>query len=272
MLIGDAGYGLLFIAGTFTAHKKLKDVPKEVFILFYILSVSTLIWGAVTGTWFGYEKLARFPFVNILVIDSVNSFIDANMVNIIKLNFMIGLVQLCIAHLMIAFRERKSLKVLGQAGWVMVLFGLYFLAGKVVLNNPFPWIAKSLIFYGMLLVILFSVFNRKHIIKGFLAGLGELLNNFVSYFSHIVSYLRLFAVGYASVTIASSFNDMALSAGVGGVFATLGFALILLIGHGLNIALGGMAVVVHGIRLNMLEFSGHLNMQWSGSEYKPFSK
>jgi len=33
-----------------------------------------------------------------------------------------------------------------------------------------------------------------------------------------------------------------------------------------------MAVIVHGIRLNMLEFSGHLNMQWSGREYKPFKE
>ena len=42
------------------------------------------------------------------------------------------------------------------------------------------------------------------------------------------------------------------------------------LGHGLNIILGLMAVVVHGIRLNMLEFSSHLDMQWSGKEYKPF--
>ncbi len=46
--------------------------------------------------------------------------------------------------------------------------------------------------------------------------------------------------------------------------------MILLIGHGLNIVLGLMAVVVHGIRLNMLEFSGHLGMQWSGKPYTPF--
>ena len=38
----------------------------------------------------------------------------------------------------------------------------------------------------------------------------------------------------------------------------------------LNIALGLMAVVVHGIRLNMLEFSSHLGMQWSGIKYEPF--
>ncbi|MFH1569084.1 MAG: V-type ATP synthase subunit I, partial [Gemmatimonadota bacterium] len=47
-------------------------------------------------------------------------------------------------------------------------------------------------------------------------------------------------------------------------------AVVLFLGHGLNIILGAMAVIVHGIRLNMLEFSGHLGMQWSGRPYKPF--
>jgi V/A-type H+-transporting ATPase subunit I len=49
-------------------------------------------------------------------------------------------------------------------------------------------------------------------------------------------------------------------------------ALILLIGHGLNIVMGLLSVVVHGIRLNMLEFSGQLGMEWTGYEYEPFQE
>ena len=47
-------------------------------------------------------------------------------------------------------------------------------------------------------------------------------------------------------------------------------ALILFLGHALNILLALMAVIVHGVRLNMLEFSGHLDMEWSGIKYEPF--
>ncbi|MBN1621693.1 MAG: hypothetical protein JW871_03780 [Endomicrobiales bacterium] len=270
MLIGDAGYGLLFVLATFILRRKFSKAPAEPFLLFYILSFSTVIWGALSGTWFGYEKIAGMPFFKLFIVDSVNSYIDSNMENIIKLNFIIGLIQLSIAHLMVGLRLRKTLKIIGQLGWILVLWGLYFLAGNVVLNKQFPEIAKWLLISGAVLVILFSEFNRKNVIKGIFSGLGNLLNNFVNSFAHIVSYLRLFAVGYASVTIASSFNDMALSLGWGNILSGLGFALILLFGHGLNIVLGGMAVIVHGIRLNMLEFSGHLNMQWSGTEYKPF--
>ena len=37
-------------------------------------------------------------------------------------------------------------------------------------------------------------------------------------------------------------------------------------------AMGALSVVVHGVRLNMLEFSGHLGMEWSGRPYKPFKE
>jgi V/A-type H+-transporting ATPase subunit I len=46
--------------------------------------------------------------------------------------------------------------------------------------------------------------------------------------------------------------------------------LVLLVGHGLNIVMSILSVVVHGIRLNVLEFSSQLGMDWSGYKYEPF--
>ena len=48
--------------------------------------------------------------------------------------------------------------------------------------------------------------------------------------------------------------------------------LIMLVGHGLNIVMGLLSVVVHGVRLNLLEFSGQLGMEWAGIAYDPFKK
>ena len=31
-----------------------------------------------------------------------------------------------------------------------------------------------------------------------------------------------------------------------------------------------LSVIVHGVRLNTLEFSSHLGMSWSGFAYEPF--
>ncbi|MCK4716103.1 MAG: ATPase, partial [Candidatus Marinimicrobia bacterium] len=86
----------------------------------------------------------------------------------------------------------------------------------------------------------------------------------------IISYIRLFAVGMATVAIASSFNQIAAPMMKGFTFPAA--IIILLIGHGLNIVMSLLSVIVHGIRLNILEFSGQLGMEWTGYEYEPFKE
>ena len=105
-------------------------------------------------------------------------------------------------------------------------------------------------------------------------GVANLLTTFlssISAFSDIISYIRLFAVGLAGIEISKSFNAIAAGFGSGPLGIIVGL-LILLLGHSLNMAMGALSVVVHGVRLNMLEFSGHLGMEWSGKPYKPFKE
>jgi V/A-type H+-transporting ATPase subunit I len=189
----------------------------------------------------------------------------------IYLCFIIGAVHLSIAHLLKAFSMANSLKALAELGWVFLLWALFFVAGTLILSRPFPQAAGYLFVSGALLVILFSN-QHKNIMKRILVSLADLPLKMISSFADVVSYLRLFAVGYASVIVASTFNDMALGLGFNGIAAGLGAALIMVFGHALNIILGFMAVIVHGIRLNMLEFSGQMGMEWAGKEYKPFKE
>jgi len=100
---------------------------------------------------------------------------------------------------------------------------------------------------------LFS-YPKKNIFKGALLSLADLPLKVINSFSDVVSYLRLFAVGYATVAVAMAFNNMALELGVNSIFSGIVAVFILLLGHTLNILLALMAVIVHGIRLNMLEF------------------
>lgn len=269
MLIGDAGYGLLFASLAFIARRKFKSAPREPFILLYVLSFATIAWGAVTGTWFGMERIAQLPVFNSLVISNVNSFVETNQDFLIYVCFVIGVIHLSIAHLIIAVRMINSLKALAQIGWVMIIWWLFFVAGTLILAKPFPDFGTYLIIGGASLVALFSN-PQRNIIKGVLTSLADLPLSIISSFSDVVSYLRLFAVGYASVIVSSTFNNMALDLGFGSIAAGLGAALIIFFGHTLNIILGLMAVIVHGIRLNMLEFSGQMGMEWAGKEYNPF--
>ena len=123
-------------------------------------------------------------------------------------------------------------------------------------------------------VILIAGFSnpQKNFIKGIVISLADLPLKLISSFADIVSYVRLFAVGYATVIMASTFDNMAVNIGFGSILSGFAAVLILFIGHSLNILLGLMAIIVHGVRLNMLEFGTHLGLQWSGRAYTPFKE
>ncbi|MFH0732805.1 MAG: V-type ATPase 116kDa subunit family protein [Candidatus Omnitrophota bacterium] len=271
MLIADAGYGVLFILITLLLQKKFKKAPKQFFRLSFVLAIATTIWGAVTGAWFGFEKIAQLPFFNALVIGKLNSFVDANQNFMIFICFLIGAVHLTIAHLIAGFRIINSLRALAEAGWILIIWGLFFTAGSLILKFNFPQQAKYMFIVGALLIALFQN-PGKNIFKSTLVTLADLPLKIVSAFADIVSYLRLFVIGYASTIMSGIFNEMSFGMAKGSFMAGLFAAFILFFGHLLNVAMGLMAVAVHGIRLNMLEFSGHLGMQWTGRPYEPFRK
>ncbi|MCM8773338.1 MAG: hypothetical protein NC820_01180 [Candidatus Omnitrophica bacterium] len=269
MLIGDAGYGIIFLLGTLFAQRNFKKISIEIFRLAYILSIVTIIWGLITGTWFGWEKIARLPFLNYFVIDRINSFVEDNQSFIMYLSFIIGLIQLSLAHSIVAFRYINSLFALAQIGWIFILWSVFFIAGYLILDKPLLPIVKILLIVGSGLVAVFSRF-QKNILKGILLSISDLPLKVISCFSDLVSYARLFAVGYASTLVAATFNSIAQEIGFNSLISGFISSLILFFGHILNIVLGLLSVVVHGIRLNILEFSSHLDMQWTGKAYQPF--
>jgi len=152
-----------------------------------------------------------------------------------------------------------------------MLWLAYFIAKTLILGQSFPQAAKWLLIIGPGLIILCTNPSR-NIFKTVSQGLGGFLIHVVSSFTDVVSYIRLFAVGAATVAVADAFNQMASGIGHGNLLAGLLTAVVLLFGHTLNILLCAMAVLVHGVRLNVLEFSSHLNMEWSGVEYTPFKQ
>lgn len=268
MLVGDAGYGLIFLLITFLFRKKLS---KQMRILIGVLSVSTIIWGVLSGTYFGSETIAQMPVFKALIIENIASFGFDNVSFMMHLSFLIGAIHLSIAHSIRAIQFINSIKALSQLGWIALVWGLFFITEQLVLGIPMPSWGQWLFIVGGLLVTLFSA-EHKNVFKSMLSSIANLPLSLISGFSDIVSYVRLFAVGMATAAVAASFNNMILSSGIDnmGILELFMAAIALLLGHGLNIALALMAVMVHGIRLNMLEFSSHLGVDFSGVAYKPF--
>ncbi|MFH1767585.1 MAG: hypothetical protein ABH858_00300 [Candidatus Omnitrophota bacterium] len=286
MLIGDAGYGMIFFLLTFVARrvmvKKKTPPPQDLFRLFYLLGGATVVWGLLSGTWFGFEKIADLALFKLFVIDSLNSFIKENQSFLIYFCFLLGAVHLTLAHVILSLRLKsigKTQPALAQAGWVCIVWAMFFIINNLVLNKPLPPFLLSLAATGTAIVLLFS-HHSGNLVKAIFISLANMPLKLIGFFADILSYLRLFAVGYASVMVAVSFNDLAgesfaIAAGKNGlisIFGVVGGVAIIIFGHILNITLGMLSVLVHGLRLNLLEFASHLNMEWKGKEYRPFKE
>ncbi|MBL7076981.1 MAG: hypothetical protein ISS31_05890 [Kiritimatiellae bacterium] len=266
MLIGDAGYGALFLVATLAARAKFRSAPAYPFHLLVILSVCTIAWGILTGTYFGITNLPA-PLAS-LTLGWLTG--DAAEANIMQLCFFIGALHLTVAHTWNALRILNSTKALAQFGWIALTWTMFFTARTMILGAEFPRFGYGLLIGGITLVALFMSKPRE--LKTEWANHVMLPLDVISNFVDVVSYVRLFAVGSASLAVAAAFNEMALAKGIHSIGAGLGAAFILLFGHVLNILLGAMGILVHGVRLNTLEFSGHIGMQWTGITFRPFAR
>ena len=286
IIFGDGGYGALMtviavfalIAG---AAKKKKASPGVCLLL--LLGLTTMAWGTITCTWFGIEVQYLPEWLKNLsvpAISNVTSAISAEKSTWVSQNlqilcFTLALAQLTIAHLKGFVRYIKSLKCIGEIGSLGMLWGLYTLVLNMVVDAnrfPLPSFAIPLIGGGFLLNFVFANYDGsigKSILES-LKNIVSVLLGVVNVFSDIVSYIRLWAVGLAGSAISATVNEMA-GPMLGGFIIFAGI-LLLCFGHGLNMVLNVLSVIVHGVRLNTLEFSNHLGMSWSGFKYEPFSE
>lgn len=215
--------------------------------------------------------------------------------------FTLALLQLCVAHLKGIGRyafdknyKKQNLKAIGEFGALIELVGMYWVVLSMVVNGGIfplvggdvfglPWGTISLALVGIGFFFSFVFANYDGSIG---ASILESVKNIISVllgvvnvFSDIVSYIRLWAVGLAGAAISGTVNTMAAGI-VGGEASTIVvhaifFILVIVLlvfGHGLNMILNLLSVIVHGVRLNTLEFSNHLGMSWSGFKYEPFSE
>jgi len=303
MLIGDGGYGLVFVALCIAFWRKLvTKLGGPATWLILIFSITTVVWGVLTANYFGVTpatiaQIAGFTKAGAGEQTSdVAAMLDSDAGGwaalgkamyragllyrtdpeqarniIIKISFVLGCLHLVAAQLRQALGRWPDVRAVANLGWAVVLPGMLGVVWQmffVGIDQPWnPWIFV-LIGGGLALVVLFSHPSRNPVK---MLGLGLIANvmPLVNTFSDTMSYIRLMAVGLASYYIAYSFNLLAAEV-AGGLHWLLAIP-VLAFGHLLNIALGIIAVFAHGVRLNMLEFSSNAGVQWSGYAYRPFA-
>ncbi|MBO5746503.1 MAG: ATPase [Clostridia bacterium] len=303
IIFGDGGYGLFItaIAAVPIIKSLIKKKPvSPTFLLIGLFGLSTVLWGTLTCTWLGLspEQLPQWlKSLSIPVISNVygdklwHPFWTSGDVGLTTAQnlqifcFSLALIQLTVAHIKGAARNKGSIKMLGDIGSILQLLGIYYLVLSLVVNAevfsfglviggiPVGTVAIALIGVGFVLSFVFSNYEGS-VIKSILASFTNIVSvllGVVNVFSDIVSYIRLWAVGLAGAAISATVNELA-----GPLLGNLLFMIIaivlLVFGHGLNMILNVLSVIVHGIRLNTLEFSSHLDMSWSGHKFKPFEE
>ncbi len=248
MILGDAGYGILLGVMTLIFYKKMQQskTGKRFVPLLLFLSLATIVWGMMVGSYFGTPPPEN-SWLSALQFFDINDY-DTMM----KISVFIGALHIIIANILKAIdlsREKNRLGVLAPIGWIISIIGglLYYI------QVDMQTLSTTFMASGMILVLLFSAIDTPWT-KRIFSGTAALMQ-VTTLFGDILSYLRLFALGLATASMGMAFNQLAMQVsdtfpGIGVLFALM----ILIIGHLLNFTLGIVSGVVHGLRLNLIEF------------------
>lgn len=266
MLVGDAGYGLILLAAVLVARRRFRHAPSAPFTLLMVFASATIVWGVLSATYFGIPTRLLPPVLT----HGVSRWLAVQS-NIMRLCFTLGAVHLSLARLWNTMELFPDLKFLAQIGWIGVIWTMYSAACLIVVPGfHFPPCMFGVGGVSVLLITLFMLKRSELNEKGI--ELAILPLTIVGCLGDVISYVRLFAVGLAGVKVAENFNEMSVALPLP-LWAKIPIMIIILLfGHGLNLAMGALSILVHAVRLNTLEFSSHKGVSWSGFAYRPLKQ
>ncbi|QEG43143.1 V-type ATP synthase subunit I [Roseimaritima ulvae] len=290
MILADAGYAALLGLGLLLMWRKLgrpttgdtlltsaadielgkppqtRTTGQRFRPMLLLIVLVSLAYGMLTGSYFGIAPPADSLLGRLHVLDINNSQL------MMGISVLVGAAHVILANLMNARRFADWRDGLASIGWAMAVAGGLMAAAAAaipsteMLKIPGGVIAVS----GLLLVVGFTARHEKPLgrVLGGLLGLTKISGAF----GDILSYLRLFALGLASASLATAFNDMAI--GIRSSLPRFGLLLALLVlifGHALNLLLGVSSGVIHGLRLNVIEFF-NWGLKDEGRRFTPFRR
>lgn len=316
LIIGDAGYGLVFLAVALYVRYKsgpLKDAGKRIWTLLVILSSASIFWGLFSHSFFGIEMhidnslrkvstldwLAakkvefyvnhpdetlkeweiRYPQIKGMkdpqeilhkAVKEINGNESHELVSKLSDGILMELALLIgITHIILGFLRYLGRQWAGL-GWVIFLIGCYlyfpsYLGTISMTNYIFGVSVETAARDGMILIwVGVALAFILGIIKDKIYGLLQVMN-LIQVFGDVLSYLRLYALGLAGAIVMSTINEFAAS-----LHFVLG-AVLFVIGHLTNMALGIMGGFIHGLRLNFIEWY-HYSFEGGGKMFDPLRK
>ncbi len=265
MMLADIGYGLLMAVGCFLALKliQMKQSTRQMISFLLILSVPTILWGIIYGSFFG----GLIPMRGLLDIQR-----DFNLVMVISLAF--GVLHLffglALKGYLYFIRKEYAAILYDVVFWYLALIGAIILISMMFTDLLKAWqgIGLVLMVIGMAGIVLTNGRSAKTIPGKAASGLYSLYG-ITNYVGDIVSYTRLMALGLAGASIGMAFNMIVTMLSALGWYGVLFGAAVFAIGHGFNVFISGLSAYVHSARLTYVEFFGKF-YQGGGAPFTNF--
>lgn len=285
--VADAGYGIILTLLSLADIKMGGKIGKVLFginfKLVLVLGIACIPIGLLLGTAFGIplheQSWVPEGLKNCMLVGTFpGTTYDVQMVA----SLLIGIVHISLAMTVNAINvtmQRGFKECLGTWGWWLAVVGTATV-GALTYGGVIPQEQMMPIIYSVLGVSAVGIYLLNNIhrnpVINILAGLYDTYNMASGLMGDILSYIRLYALGLAGGMLGKTFNDLAYmlvgndlsSAGV----LIIGFVLIILIGHVLNIAMSCLSAFVHPLRLSFVEYFKNAGYEGKGIEYKPFEK
>ncbi|WP_346885988.1 V-type ATP synthase subunit I [Clostridium sp. UBA4395] len=269
MMLSDAGYGLVMFVGTLIALTtfNLDEDTRKSIKMFFLLSLSTIFWGIMYGSYFGdFIKIAPLWMKP-----------DSNVGLLMIVSVVMGLIQIYVGLGIKAYmqiRDKDYFGAFADVGlWYITLTGaiIWALSGFVDLAyfgvpSIVSIIGKYATIAGMIGIVLTN--GRQESSIGGKLGQGFYsLYGITSYVGDLVSYTRLAALGLATGFIAYAFNIMVSMVSTSWATVIFGVA-IFVVGHVFNLFINALGAYVHTCRLQYLEYFGKF-YEGGGTSFEP---
>lgn len=255
MMLGDIGYGLILLGCTLGLIRKISTpVLRDLFKVLALGSVWAVVFGFLFGELFGTlgEAIGLHP----ILFDRADG---DHIISLMLLTLALGAGHITlglILGLFEAVKHKSRSHTLERGGTLLGLIGLFLLVAALAELIPTTLMTPAMILLLLGVVILSSSMGWIGILMGSIEFMGVI--------SNLLSYLRIAAIGLASVFLAKVANDLAGITGsivVGLIIATLF--------HALNIALGAFSPTIQSLRLHYVEFFPKF-YEGGGRLYTPF--
>jgi len=279
MMLSDAGYGILMVIGTMIALKKFKleDSMRKTLKMFRNCGISTVIWGALFGSWFGdIVQVVGKQFFD-KDIGSIALWFQPldDPIKLLLFSFGIGILHLflgvAVAFYM-SWRDGRKLDAIFDAVPIyLIILGVAPLGAGILTDVPstLKTVGGYMLIVGVVLLVLTAGRSSKNIFGKLFGGLYALYNTATGWLSDILSYSRLLALGLATGSIASVINLIGTMP-ENKIIKLVLLVVVFVIGHTANLAINLLGAYVHTDRLQFVELFSKF-YTGGGREFEPLT-